>query len=180
MMSDSTISPGDSAAFDSDHFRTVLGHFPTGVTVVTGMAAGDRPHGFTIGSFTSVSLDPPLVGFLPQVDSETWALMAEAGSFCVNVLSDKQSDLCWKFAKSGTETTRFDGVKWHQAPSGSPVIDRAVAWIDCSVEDVHTMGDHYFVLGRVIALDADADHDGLPPQPLVFYRGTIGGISAEG
>ena len=102
-----------------------------GVTVITGMAVGDRPHGFTIGSFTSVSLDPPLVGFLPQTDSETWALMADAGSFCVNVLSDKQSDLCWKFAKSGTEAARFDGVEWHAAPSGAPVLERAVAWIDC-------------------------------------------------
>ncbi len=178
-MSDST-NPDHTADFDSKHFRTVLGHFPTGVTVVTGKAADGRPHGFTIGSFTSVSLDPPLVGFLPQTDSETWALMEDAGSFCVNVLSDKQSDLCWKFAKSGTESTRFDGVEWHEAPSGAPVLARAVAWIDCQVEQVYEMGDHYFVLGRVTALDADADHDGLPPQPLVFYRGTIGGFAAEG
>jgi flavin reductase (DIM6/NTAB) family NADH-FMN oxidoreductase RutF len=106
--------------------------------------------------------------------------MDKAGSFCVNVLSDKQSDLCWRFAKAGTEDTRFEGVRWHPAPSGSPIIDRAVAWIDCEVEEVHTMGDHHFVLGRVIALDADANHDGLPPQPLVFYRGTIGGFSSEG
>ncbi len=180
-MSDQPPVPDANAvAFDSKHFRTVLGHFPTGVTVITGMAEGDRPHGFTIGSFTSVSLDPPLVGFLPQIDSETWALMADAGSFCVNVLSDRQSDLCWKFAKSGTETTRFEGVEWHAAPSGAPVLERAVAWIDCEVEHVYEMGDHYFVLGRVTSLDADADHDGLPPQPLVFYRGTIGGFAAEG
>jgi flavin reductase (DIM6/NTAB) family NADH-FMN oxidoreductase RutF len=169
----------DPTAFDDGHFRTVLGHFPTGVTIVTGMH-DDQPAGFTIGSFTSVSLDPPLVGFLPQVDSPTWHMMVRSGSFCVNVLSDKQSDLCWKFAKTGTEDTRFEGVRWHPAPSGSPVIDRAVAWIDCSIEHVYTMGDHHFVLGRVGALDADANHDGLPPQPLVFYRGTIGGFSAEG
>ena len=176
-MSDPTTS--DPAAFDSGHFRSVLGHFPTGVTIVTGIA-GDAPTGFTIGSFTSVSLDPPLVGFLPQVDSTTWAAMAGSGSFCVNVLSELQSDLCWRFAKSDTEDTRFEGVTWHHAPSGSPVIDRAVAWIDCSIEDVYTMGDHFFVLGRVGALEADANHDGLPPQPLVFYRGSIGGFSAEG
>jgi len=180
-MSDPTPLPDTNAVpFDSKHFRAVLGHFPTGVTVITGMADGDRPHGFTIGSFTSVSLDPPMVGFLPQTDSETWALMADAGSFCVNVLSDQQSDLCWKFAKSGTEAARFDGVEWHAAPSGAPVLERAVAWIDCAVEEVYEMGDHYFVLGRVTALDADADHNGLPPQPLVFYRGTIGGFAAEG
>lgn len=176
----SSLPPANATAFDADHFRTVLGHFPTGVTVVTGKSPDDRPHGFTIGSFTSVSLDPPLVGFLPQTDSETWALMADAGSFCVNVLSNEQSDLCWKFAKSGAETARFDGVDWHTAPSGAPVLERAVAWIDCDIEEVYEMGDHYFVLGRVTALDADADRDGLPPKPLVFYRGTIGGFASEG
>ena len=169
----------DSHEFDSAHFRTVMGHFPTGVTVVTAMAE-DRPHGFTIGSFTSVSLDPPLVGFLPQVGSETWTEMEGTRSFCVNVLSDQQSDLCWKFAKSGTEASRFDSVNWHPAPTGSPVLDRAVAWIDCTIEEVHMMGDHLFVLGRVVALDADANHDGEPPLPLVFYRGALGGFSAEG
>lgn len=167
------------AAFDDKHFRSVLGHFPTGVTVVTAMV-DDVPTGFTIGSFTSVSLDPPLVGFLPQVDSTTWQAMSTSGSFCVNVLGEHQDDLCWTFAKSGDDSARFDEVDWHRAPSGSPVIDRAVAWIDCSIEEVHTMGDHYFVLGRVHALDADPDGDGLAPQPLIFFRGSLGGLRAEG
>ena len=156
---------------------------PTGVTVITGMADGDRPHGFTIGSFTSVSLDPPLVGFLPQVDSETWALMADAGSFCVNVLSDKQSDLCWKFAKSGTEAERFDGVEWHGAPTGAPVHRaRLVAWIDCEVEQRATRWATTTSCSGAwcTSLDADADHDGSDRNHLVFYRGTIGGFSAEG
>ena len=60
------------------------------------------------------------------------------------------------------------------------MLDRAVAWIDCTIEEVHMMGDHLFVLGRVVALDADANHDGEPPLPLVFYRGALGGFSAEG
>jgi 3-hydroxy-9,10-secoandrosta-1,3,5(10)-triene-9,17-dione monooxygenase reductase component len=165
--------------FESGHFRTIMGHFPTGVTVVTGMN-GDAPVGFTIGSFTSVSLDPPLVGFLPQLGSATMDAIEASGSFCVNVLSDQQSDLCWKFAKSGTDDTRFDDVAWHPAPSGAPVLDRAVAWIDCSVEEIHTMGDHLFVLGRVGALDADADHDGKPPEPLLFFKGSLGGFEAAG
>jgi flavin reductase (DIM6/NTAB) family NADH-FMN oxidoreductase RutF len=164
-----------SLPIDPAHYRQVLGHFPTGVTIVSGLADG-KPVGFTIGSFTSVSLDPPLVGFLPQRDSDTWAMMADHGSFCVNVLGDSQTDLCWKFAKSGTEATRFDGVAWHAAPSGAPVIERAVAWIDCTVEEVYEMGDHYFVLGRVTSLDVDADENG-PPMPLVFFRGTIGGFA---
>jgi len=180
-MSDLThTSEANDAPFDAKHFRTVLGHFPTGVTVVTALASDGQPHGFTIGSFTSVSLEPPLVGFLPQINSETWALMADSGNFCVNVLSDQQSDLCWKFAKGDPEARRFDGVDWHSAPSGAPALDRAIAWIDCRIEHVYEMGDHYFVLGAVTALDADANHDGLAPQPLVFYRGTIGGFAAEG
>jgi 3-hydroxy-9,10-secoandrosta-1,3,5(10)-triene-9,17-dione monooxygenase reductase component len=169
----------DSAEFDSGHFRTIMGHFPTGVTVVTGMN-GVAPVGFTIGSFTSVSLDPPLVGFLPQAGSATMDAIEVSGSFCVNVLSDAQSDLCWKFAKSGTDDTRFNDVDWHAAPSGAPILDRAVAWIDCTVEKTYTMGDHLFVLGRVGALDADADDDGEPPTPLLFFKGALGGFDAQG
>ena len=166
-------------AFDGKQFRTVLGHFPTGVTIVSGID-GDQPVGFTIGSFTSVSLDPPMVGFLPQTDSPTWAAMEASGKFCVNVLSREQTDLCWKFAKTGNEAERFDGVAWHPAPTGSPIIDRAVAWIDCEVVEAHKMGDHLFVLGRVVALAVDADNDGIAPMPLLFFKGTLGGFNAEG
>ncbi len=165
-------------SFDSGHFRTIMGHFPTGVTIVSGIDADGNPVGFTIGSFTSVSLDPPLVGFLPQIGSPTCDAIVASGSYCVNVLSEEQGDLCWKFAKSGTDATRFDGVDWHPAPSGSPIIDRAVAWVDCSIEQVYDMGDHHFVLGRVGALDADADHDGEPPVPLLFFKGTLGTFSS--
>ena len=173
----------DSAAnapeFDSKEFRTVLGHFPTGVTIVSGVDDGS-PVGFTIGSFTSVSLDPPLVGFLPMKESSTWAAIERSGSFCVNVLSRDQADLCWKFAKSDNEADRYDGVTWHAAPTGSPIIDRAVAWIDCNIEHVYEMGDHLFVLGRVMALEADANHDGHGPFPLLFFKGTLGGFASEG
>lgn len=170
----------DSAArFDAKEFRTVLGHFPTGVTIVTGVDR-DRPAGFTIGSFTSVSLDPPLVGFLPQKDSVTWAQIEPNSSFCVNVLSRDQADLCWRFAKTGNGADRFGDVDWHAAPTGSPIIDRAVAWIDCRIEDIYEMGDHYLVLGRVVALEADANHDGDGPHPLLFFKGTLGGFAPEG
>ena len=169
----------DAVEFDSGHFRTIMGHFPTGVTVVTGMNGG-APVGFTMGSFTSVSLDPPLVGFLPQADSATMAAIKASGSFCVNVLSDAQSDLCWKFAKSGADDGRFTDVDWHAAPSGAPILDRAVAWIDCTIEETYTMGDHLFVLGRVSSLDADADDDGEPPTPLLFFKGSLGGFDAQG
>jgi 3-hydroxy-9,10-secoandrosta-1,3,5(10)-triene-9,17-dione monooxygenase reductase component len=171
-----TVLPA-APSFEPAEFRTVLGHFPTGVTVVTGLD-GELPAGFTIGSFTSVSLDPPLVGFLPKKDSITWAAIEPSGAFCVNVLGRHHTDLCWTFSKTGNEAERFTDVTWQPAPTGSPVIERAVAWIDCLVEDVYEMGDHYFVLGRVAALDSDHSEEG--PRPLVFFRGTLGGFAREG
>lgn len=176
-----TNPPASTGSFDSAHFRSVLGHFPTGVTVVTGVTgdAGRYPVGFTIGSFTSVSLDPPLVGFLPQMNSETWAQMAPAGRFCVNVLSHDQADLCWKFAKSAHDANRFADVDWRMSPGGAPILERAVAWIDCLVTGVYEMGDHFFVLGAVTALEADASNDGGTPHPLLFFKGGLGRFLAE-
>ena len=153
-------------SFDSARFRKVLGHFPTGVTVIT--AAGpEGPVGFTIGSFVSVSLDPPLVGFLPQKSSQTWAPMERAGSFCVNVLAADQGELCWRFAKESDD--KFDGVGWQPAPvSGAPLLDGVIAWIDCTIEHVSEAGDHIFVLGRVHGLDAGEG------DPQLFFRGKLG------
>ena len=101
--------------FDSLRFRQVLGHFPTGVTVVTGLvpaAPGShhppKPSGLTIGSFTSISLDPPLVGFLPAFTSDSWQEIGPSEAFCVNVLADDQV-VCWRFAKEADD--RFDGIE---------------------------------------------------------------------
>jgi flavin reductase (DIM6/NTAB) family NADH-FMN oxidoreductase RutF len=163
------------AEIDSKLFRTVLGHFPTGVTIVTGLD-GDEPAGFTIGSFTSVSLDPPLVGFLPMVTSETWKTMSPAGRFCVNVLRDAQVEMCWRFAKSAVRDDRFDGVNWVHSPTGCPILEGSIAWIDCTIAEQYEMGDHYFVLGRVVALAAPEYATGEEPDPLIFYRGQIGGF----
>jgi 3-hydroxy-9,10-secoandrosta-1,3,5(10)-triene-9,17-dione monooxygenase reductase component len=159
---------GGGMTFDSARFRHVLGHFPTGVTIVTGLG-DDGPTGFTIGSFTSVSLDPPLVGFLPMLGSSTWSAIARSGCFCVNILSDGHGDLCWQFARPGSDD-HFNKLEWRGAPTGSPIIDGAVAWIDCTIEAVHPMGDHHFVLGRVVDLAEDVND----PEPLLFYRGQLG------
>lgn len=156
---------------DSAQFRRVLGHFPTGVTVVTGLDADGEPNGLTIGSFTSVSLDPPLVGFLPGRSSTSWPAIAPSGHFCVNVLGADQSDLCWRFAKEAAG--RYEGVEWVPAPSGSPILPGAVAWIDCAIEQVYEMGDHWFVLGRVTELaHADDINDAM-----VFFRGKVAAIN---
>ena len=156
-------------------YRHVLGHFPTGVTVITAMCEGE-PTGLTIGSFTSVSLEPPLVGFLAQLDSERWQRMAPVGSFCVNVLAPDHAELCWQFAKKSVERP-FDGVTWEPGPkTGSPMIDGAIAWMDCTTEQIIRAGDHDLILGRIEALEhAAAESD---PRPLLFYRGALGTFTA--
>jgi flavin reductase (DIM6/NTAB) family NADH-FMN oxidoreductase RutF len=159
------------ATFDSAQFRKVLGHYPTGVTVVTGLDAQGRPTGVTIGSFTSVSLDPPLVGFFPGRSSTTWPAIEPSGHFCVNVLGADQAELCWRFAKESDG--RFDGVDWVPAPSGAPILPGTVAWIDCTIEQVDEVGDHWFVLGRVTEM-AHADE---VDDAMVFFRGKVAAIN---
>lgn len=151
------------SAIDQAHFRQVLGHFPTGVTVVSGVDGAD-PVGLAVGSFFSLSMDPPLVGFCVGRSSNSWSRMADAGSFCVNVLGADQEDVCRVFATSGED--KFASIGWTKAESGAPLIDGVLAWIDCDTEAVHEGGDHYIVVGRVRGLDVG--HEG---EPLVFFRG---------
>ncbi len=165
-------------SIDSTLFRQVLGHFPTGVTVVTATQADGTPVGFTIGSFTSVSLEPALVGFLPMNESERWHAIRETGSFCVNVLGCTQGDLCWRFAKSSIAEP-FENISWHPSPiTGSPILDGAIAWIDCTIQEVVPAGDHQFVLGSVVELAHV--HPDLEPVPLLFYRGQVGRFALDG
>lgn len=152
-------------------FRSVMGHFPTGVTAVTAVDEG-TPVGMTVGSFTSVSLEPPLVAFLPGRHSRTWARIRHAGNFCVNVLTCEQVDLCSAFATN--QADKFGAISWHPGLSGSPVLDGALAWIDCAIDAVHPAGDHDIVVGRVLALEADLD---ALSGPLLFFRGGYGRFS---
>jgi len=157
-----------SSPHDGPHFRRVLGHFPTGVTVVTA-APGGQPTGLAVGSFTSVSLDPPLVAFCPGRSSASWPRIHEAGAFCVNVLGEGQEEISRIFA--GKEEDKFRGLGWRPcADTGSPVLDGVLAWIDCEIETVVEAGDHWIVIGRVKALDCFDDRGG----PLVFFRGGYG------
>jgi len=151
------------SAIDQATYRQVLGHFPTGVTVVAGMD-GDEPVGLAVGSFFSLSLDPALVGFCVDKGSSSWARMAPSGRFCVNVLGEDQEDVCRAFAVSGDD--KFAGIGWKPAESGSPHIDGTLAWIDCEVDQVHEGGDHHIVVGRVLGLGVGGE-----VGPLVFYRG---------
>jgi flavin reductase (DIM6/NTAB) family NADH-FMN oxidoreductase RutF/DNA-binding IclR family transcriptional regulator len=157
-------------AFDDKRFREVLGYLPTGVVVITAVMPDGRPSGMAVGSFTSVSLDPPLVAFLPARTSSTFKGLREARTFCVNILSAKQEPICRQFAVSGGD--KFAGVGWSPAPSGAPVIDGVVAWIDCEFERIDEAGDHYIVLGRVTHFET-----GVPTIPLLFFQGGYGGFA---
>ena len=161
--------PAPPLTVEAAHFRQVLGHFPTGVAVITAIDAAGCPVGMAVGSFTSVSLDPPLVGFLPDRSSTSFPRIRTAASFCVNVLAADQRELCQRFASRGGD--KFAGLEWAPAPSGAPRLAGVAAWIDCDLVSVSEAGDHYFVLGRVRELDAQAD-----ATPLVFHRGGYGGI----
>lgn len=152
---------------DAANFRAVMGQVPTAVTIVAGIDPTGAPVGLTIGSFVSVSLVPPLVGFLVGTDSGTWPAIRGSGSFCVNVLSAVQGEICWRFAKESDD--RFAGVTWTPAPSGAPVIEGVTAWIDCSVESVTEHGDHLFVVGRV----AHMAQPETPVTPMIFHRGRL-------
>jgi 3-hydroxy-9,10-secoandrosta-1,3,5(10)-triene-9,17-dione monooxygenase reductase component len=156
------------AAFapEPGRFRQVLGHFCTGVTVITTLDAG-RPAGFACQSFAAVSLEPPLVLFCPSKASATWPRIARSGHFCANVLAAGQRDLARVFGTAGAD--KFAGVPWSPSPSGAPVLAGVLTWVGCAVEAVHDAGDHYVVLGRVTGLG-----DCAPGQPLLFYRGRYG------
>ena len=157
----------DAPAIEPQLFRDAMRHYPTGVAVVTATTPTHGPVGMVVGSFTSVSLDPPLVAFMPQRDSPTFALLRTVTSFCVNVLSADQEPLCRRFAAGGPH--KFTGVNWHPAPSGAPVLEGAVAWIDCEHDSIIEAGDHYIVIGRVEAVDVAR-----PALPLLFFQGGYG------
>jgi 3-hydroxy-9,10-secoandrosta-1,3,5(10)-triene-9,17-dione monooxygenase reductase component len=154
------------AVIDPTVLREVLGHFATGVTVVTALT-DEGPIGFTCQSFSSLSLHPPLVVFAPSRSSRTWPRLRAIGRFCVNVLAEGQDDVSRAFARSGDD--KFAGMRWVPSPHGSPVLDDVVAWIDGELTAEHDGGDHTLAVARVLDLGAVPDR-----RPLLFHRGTYG------
>jgi flavin reductase (DIM6/NTAB) family NADH-FMN oxidoreductase RutF/DNA-binding IclR family transcriptional regulator len=158
-------------AIEPDWYRRVLGQYPTGVCVIAADGPEAGPCGMVVGSFTSVSLDPPLIAFYPAKSSTSWPKIETAGAFCVNILGADQEEVCRTFsAKAGD---KFAEVPFHRAPrTRSPIIDGVVAWIDCDIEAVQDAGDHVLVLGRVRGLDLER-----PGLPLLFFQGGYGRFS---
>ena len=156
---------------DSRILRETLGHYPTGVAVVTAVADSGEPVGMVVGTFSSVSLDPALVAFMPDKRSASFARLQQSQRFCVNVLASDQEELCRRMATGGPH--KFENVAWRRAPGGSPILDGCLAWIDCDKHDIIDAGDHYIVLGRVRELAVDRFS-----LPLIFLQGGYGRFSS--
>ncbi len=144
-------------------YRQVLSHFATGVTVVAATAP-TGPVGTTIGSFFSISLEPPLIGFCVGANSSSWPAIRDVGAFCVSVLAADQEEICRTFATKGID--KFAAHGWSAVGSSSPRMNDALAWIDCDIEAVHEAGDHYICVGRVREMGIDRT-----AEPLLFFRG---------
>ena len=153
-----------SPVTETGRFRTVMGHFTTGVTVVTSRGPDGSPCGLTANSVASVSLDPLLVLVCLDRSAASHGCIIEGGAFAVSILSSEDEPLARRFSE-GERADRFDGIELLDATTGSPILGRALAWLDCRVSEVYEAGDHSIVVGEVVACDARAG------EPLVFFRG---------
>lgn len=161
---------GVSESVSEALFRQVLGCYPTGVVVVAALVDG-APQGLAVNSFTSVSLDPPLVAFCAAHSSTTWPVLRRSASFAVSVLSDEQEQACRVFARKGAD--RFAGMSWAPSPGGHPVLDGALAWLEVRADQVLPAGDHELVIGAVTSLAVAT-----AGNPLVFVRSGFAGVAA--
>lgn len=148
-------------------FREVMGHFATGVTVVSSRDGEGGAVGLTVNAFTSVSLNPPLVLVCLHPNAAAHDPLLEAGHFVVSVLGAGQDALARKFATEDS-SVRFRGVETLDGTLGGPRLKGAIAWLDCRVAEVHRGGDHSIIVGKVVACESAAG------EPLLFYRGSLG------
>jgi flavin reductase (DIM6/NTAB) family NADH-FMN oxidoreductase RutF len=150
---------------DQARFREVLGHFATGITIVTAMDGGE-PVGFSCQSFAALSLDPPMVILAPAKSSTSWPRIARAGAFCVNILGEHQEAECRAFALSGAD--KFSGVDWTPGVTGAPLIAGSLAIVECRLGAIYEGGDHELVTGHVVTVGVGQG------SPLLFYRSGFG------
>lgn len=151
--------------FSPQDFRHAMGHYPSGINIVTSCVEG-RPLGFTCQSFFSQSLEPPLIAISVMSSSSSWPAIRTAGQFAVNILSADQIDLSRKFSQNATD--RWAGTAWTETDFGNPALAGALLCVDCSILAEHEVGDHWLVIGAVKGLTmpgADGDK-----EPLLFFR----------
>lgn len=153
---------------DASEFRRVMGHFASGVAVVTTVTPDGRPCGLTASSFCSVSLDPTLVLVCIERDSDSHDCVRSAGRFAVSVLEQEQGETLSRRFSAYDVADKFEGVAHRAERTGAPVLEAAIAWLDCRVTVEYPAGDHTIFVGEVVAADA---REG---TPLVYYRGGYG------
>lgn len=165
--------PFPSTAIEPLSFREALGHYASGITVITSHIEGE-PIGFTCQSFYSVSMSPPLVSFSVMSSSASYPKIRQAGRFVVNILSGEQVSISNQFARRGTDKWR--GVQWQESPLGNPIIAGSLHWLDCEIHAEHAAGDHLIVIGEVKALNLQ---EAVATQPLLYFKGQYRNIAAH-
>ncbi|NAN54058.1 flavin reductase [Pseudomonas protegens] len=163
-----------STAIEPMRFREALGHYASGITVITSQVDGE-PLGFTCQSFYSVSMSPPLVSFSVMSSSASYPKIRQAGRFMVNILSGEQVRTSNQFASKGTD--KWQGVQWQESPLGNPIIAGSLHWLDCEIHAEHVAGDHLIVIGEVKALNLQ---QATAAQPLLYFKGQYCNLAAPG
>jgi flavin reductase (DIM6/NTAB) family NADH-FMN oxidoreductase RutF len=153
----------ESMQVEPHEFRRILGHWASGVAVVATTTAAGELRGLTANAVASVSLDPPLVLACVERDADTHDAIRDAGFFSVSVLQQQDERSARRFA--GDEADKFRGVAYHMETTGAPILDAALAWVDCRLRDAFDGGDHTIFVGQVV------DGDAREGEPLVYYRG---------
>lgn len=156
--------------FDPKVFRQVMGHYPTGVAVVTGRSPEGEVLALVVGTFASVSLDPPLVSFMPMKTSRTFQKLRNCASLCINILGGEQQEEMLAIAQRWEN--KLDGIEWYPSPSGDPILKNSIAWVDTSIADVVEAGDHWIVLCAVSDLQVTNS-----VSPLLFFQGGYGSFA---
>jgi flavin reductase (DIM6/NTAB) family NADH-FMN oxidoreductase RutF len=163
-------SAGASAA-QIAHFRRTVGHFATGIAVLTSVGTDGAPIGMTVQSFTSVSLEPLLVSLAVSRNSTSWSRIRATNRVCINILAADQAELSRQFAKP--VANRFDGVAWRPNSHGLPLLQNVLAWLDCAIDTTHVAGDHEVALCSVLDLAVNRT-----TEPLLFFRGAYSSTNA--
>ncbi|GKX35586.1 MAG: monooxygenase [Rhizobiaceae bacterium MnEN-MB40S] len=158
-------STHDGPAIDSREFRSALGLYASGITVIAGHD-GREAIGFTCQSFHSVSMDPPLISFSVMRSSSSYPRIRETGKFSVNVLTRNQQSISNQFARKGVD--KWEGIEWSMLPSQNPAIDGALLLLDCKIANEHRAGDHYIVIGQVMRIHPGNHQD---KEPLLYFNG---------
>jgi flavin reductase (DIM6/NTAB) family NADH-FMN oxidoreductase RutF len=153
----------ESMAIESQELRRILGHFATGVTVITTKDDAGSPFGLTANAFTSLSLNPPLILICVDKGAQCYSCFVESNVFTVNFLHEDQEDISRRFATKGAD--KFAGLSWHEGSHGAAVLDGAIGHLECKIVQSYDGGDHTIIVGEV--LHGVASHD----RPLLFFRG---------